>query len=156
MMRSEGFLELFPSETSVRGEHCHMIIPPCACWAPKLLSGKSCLVPIIVLVQGEFGLDSPKPAVCLQRFIRFMEERWLSSQKLWISRSRRLMVMSRLRRSALRHELTEECRLLIAPSEHGRNGLGQLRRVRWFSHSAFNHDEVSSIIQINQDKTDSN
>ena len=120
-MCPEGFLELCPSKPGVRWKHCHMIVPPCACWAPKLLSGKSCLVPIIVLVQGEFGLDSPKPAVCFQRFIRFMEERWLSSQKLWISRSRRLVVMSRLWRSALRHKLTEECRLLIAPSEHGRN-----------------------------------
>ena len=77
----------------------------------------------------------------------------------------------RPRRSALLHELTEECGLLVAPGEHGRNGLGQLRRVRWFSlvapgehgrnglgqlrrvrwfsHSAFNHDKVSSIIRIN-------
>ena len=52
-------------------------------------------------------------------------------------------------RSDLLHELTEKCGLLVAPGEHGRNGLGQLKRVRWFSHSAFNHDEVSSIIQIN-------
>ena len=54
------------------------------------------------------------------------------------------------RRSALRHKLTEECRLLVIPGKHGCNGLGQLRRVRWFSHSAFNYDEVSSIIQINR------
>ena len=59
-----------------------------------------------------------------------------------------LVVMLRLRRSALRHKLTEECRLLIAPCEHGRNGLGQLRRVWWFSHSASNHDWVSYIFLI--------
>ena len=58
------------------------------------------------------------------------------------------MVMLRPQRSALRHKLTEECRLLIAPSEHGRNGLGQLRRVWWFSHSAFNHDWVNYIFLI--------
>ena len=58
------------------------------------------------------------------------------------------MVMVRSRRSALLHELTEECGLLVAPGEHGRNGLGQLRRVRWVSHSAFNHDRVSYIFLI--------
>ena len=62
-----------------------------------------------------------------------------------ISRDRWLVVMLRPRRSTLRHKVTEECRLLIAPSEHGRNGLGQLRRVWWLSHSAFNHDWVSYI-----------
>jgi hypothetical protein len=78
-----------------------------------------------------------------------MEQQWLNSQKLRVSGSKWLVVMLRSRRSALLHELTEECGLLVAPGEHGHNGLGQLRRVRWFSHSAFNHDEVSSIIQIN-------
>ena len=48
-------------------------------------------------------------------------------------------------RSALLHNLLEKCRLLIASGEHGRNGLGQIRRVRWSSHSAFNHDWISYI-----------
>ena len=147
-MWPEGFLELCPSEPGVRGEHCHKIVPPCVCWAPKPLSGKSCLVPIIVRVQGEFGLDSTKLAVCLQWFIRLMEERWLSSQELRISWSRWLVVMLRPRCSAPCHKLTEECRLLIASGEHSRNGLGQLRRVWGLSHSAFNHDWVSYIFLI--------
>ena len=131
MVRSESLLELSSSEPGVRGEHCHMILPLGARGTPQLLGCQSCFIPIIVWVQGEFGQDSPKPAVCLQWFIRLMEERWLSGQKLRISRSRWLVVMFRQRRSALRHKLTEE-----------------LRRVWWLSHSAFNHDWISYIFLI--------
>ena len=69
----------------------------------------------------------------------------LSTQKLLISRNRWWVVLLRLRHSALLRDLTEGRCLLIASGEHGGNGLGQLRRVRWFSHSAFNHDRVSYI-----------
>src|SRR6185503_10904101 len=124
MMRSEGVLELRPGEPSARREHGHVIVPPRACRTPELLGCKSRLVPILVRVQGELGLYGPEPTIRLQWLARFLEEWWLSSQELWISRSRRLVVMFRLRRSTLRHKLTEECRLLIAPSEHGRDGLG--------------------------------
>ena len=92
---------------------------------PQLLGCQSCFIPIVVWVQGKLGLDSPKPAVRLQRFIRLVEERGLSSQKLRISRSRWLVVMFVPLRSALLHNLLEECRPLIASGEHGRNGLGQ-------------------------------
>ena len=70
-MCSKGVLELRPAESSR---------------APKLLSGKSCLVPIIVRMQGEFGLYGPEPAICFQWLIRLMEERWLGVQKLLIPR----------------------------------------------------------------------
>ena len=119
-MRSKGVLELRPGEPSARREHGHVIVPPCACGTPELLGCKSRLVPILVRVQGELGLYGPEPTIRLQWLVRFMEERWLSSQKLWISRSRRLVVLSRLRRSALRHKLTKECRLLVAPGKNGR------------------------------------
>jgi len=145
MVRSESLLELSPSEPSVRRKQCHMILPPCARGTSQLLSCQSSFIPIIVRVQGEFGLYGPKPTVRLQWLIRFMEQRGLSSQKLRVARSRWLVVMVRPRRSALLHELTEECGLLVAPGEHGRNGLGQLRRIWWFSHSAFNHDWISYI-----------
>ena len=46
----------------------------------------------------------------------------------------------------LLHELTKECRLLVAPSQHGRNGLSQIWRVRWFPHSAFSHGWISPKI----------
>ena len=78
-----------------------------------------------------------------------MKQRRLGPQELLVPRNWWLVVRLRPRRSALLHKLTEECGLLVAPGEYGRNGLGQLRRVRWFSHSAFNPDEVSSIIQVN-------
>ena len=63
-MCSKGVLELRPGELGARRKYSHMIVPPCACWAPKLLSGKSCLIPIIVLVQGEFELYGPELAIC--------------------------------------------------------------------------------------------
>ena len=59
------------------------------------------------------------------------------------------MVMLMPLRSALLNNLLDECRLLVASGEYGRNGLGQIRRVRWFSHSAFNRDKISSIIHVN-------
>jgi len=112
-----------------------MIVPPCACRAPKLLGCKSCLVVVTIGVQGELGLYGPEPAIGLQWLIRFMKKRWLSTQKLLISRNRRLVVMFKPLRSALLHNLTEECRLLVASGEHGRNGLSQIRRVRRVCHS---------------------
>jgi len=148
MVCPENFFELCPSEPSVRREHSHVILPPCARGTPQLLGCQSCFIPIIVRVQGEFGLDGPKPIVHFQWFIRLMEERWLCGQKLRVSRSRWLVVMFKPRRSALRHKLTEECRLLIVPSEHGRNGLSQFKSVRWVGHSAFNHDWISYIFMI--------
>ena len=148
MVRSESLLELSSSEPGVCGEHCYMILPPCARGTPQLLGCQSCFISIIVWVQCKLGLDGPEPTVCLQWLIRFMKQRWLSSQKLRVSRSRWLVVMLKPRRSALLHELTKKCSLLIAPGEHGRNGPGQLRRVRWFSHAAFNHDWISYIFLI--------
>ena len=40
----------------------------------------------------------------------------------------------------------EQTALLREIVEHGRNGLGQIRRVRWACHSAFNHDWISYMI----------
>src|SRR6185437_15900528 len=91
-------------------------------------------------VKRELGLYGLKPAVGLQRLVGLVKQRRLGPQELLVSRKRWLVVRLRPRRSALLHELTEVCGLLVAPGEHGRNGLGQLRRNRWFSHSAFNHD----------------
>ena len=115
---------------------------------PELLSCKSCLVVVIVGVQGELGLDGPEPTIRLQGLIRFMKKRGLSTQKLLISRNRWLVGMFRSQHSALLHDLTEERRLLVSSGEHGRNGLSQIRRVRWVCHSAFHHDWVSYIILI--------
>ena len=134
MMGPERCLEFCPGKPSTRREHGHMVIPPCACGTPELLSRKPCLVVVIVGVQSELGL--------------VMKKRWLSAQKLLIYRDRWLGVMFRPRRSALLHDLTEECRLLVAPGKNGRNGLSQIRGVRWVCHSAFNHDWVSYIILI--------
>ena len=147
-MRPECFFELGPGEPSALGEHGHVIVPPSACGAPELLGCKSCLLPIIVQVQGELGLDGPELAICFQRLIRLMEERWLGSQKLRVSRSRWRVVMFMPLCSALLHNLPEECHLLIASGEHGRNGLSQIGRVRRPCHSAFNHDWISYIFLI--------
>ena len=87
-MCPESLLELCPGEPSALGKHGHMIVPPGAGGTPELLGCKSCLVPIIVRVQGELGLDGPEPAICLRWLIGFVEQRRLSSQKLRISRSR--------------------------------------------------------------------
>ena len=131
------------------GTHGHVIVPPSACGTPELLGCKSCLVPIIVRVQGEHELDGPEPAIYFQWLIRLMEERWLGVQKLLIPKDSWLVVMLMPLRSALLNNLPEECRLLVASGEHGSNGLGQIRRVRGCCHSAFNHDKISSIIRIN-------
>ena len=72
-MRSEGVLELRSGESSARREHGHVIIPPRACGTPELLGCKSCLVPILVRVQGELGLYGPEPTIRLQWLIRFMK-----------------------------------------------------------------------------------
>ena len=122
-MCSKGVLELRPGESGVRWKHSHMIVPLCACRAPELLSYKSCLVPIIVRVQSELGLNGPEPAICFQWLICLVKQWRLSAQKLLISRDSWLVVMLRPLRSALLHNLPEECRLLIASGEHGRNGL---------------------------------
>ena len=84
----------------------------------KLLSCKRSLVNIIVVIQSELGLYGPEPAISFQRFIHLMKKQWLSIQELLIPQNRRLMVIviSISRSSTLLHELTEECRLLIAPS----------------------------------------
>ena len=129
-MRSEGVFELRPGEPSARREHGHVIVPPRACRTPELLGCKSCLVPIIVRVQGELGLYGPEPIVRLQWFIRFMKKRWLSTQKLLISRDGWLVVMFGPLCSALLHNLPKKCRLLVPSGEHSRNGLDQIRRVR--------------------------
>ena len=126
-----------------------MILPPCARGTPQLLGCQSCFIPIIVWVQCKLGLDGPEPAICFQWLIRPMEERWLGVQKLLIPRDSWLVVMLMPLCSALLNNLPEECRLLVASGEHGCNGLGQIRRVRGCCHSAFNHDKISSIIQIN-------
>src|SRR6185503_10878340 len=126
MMGPERCLDFCPGKPSTRREHGHMVIPPCACGTPELLSCKSCLVIVIVGVQGELGLNGPEPTVCLQWLIRLMNKWWLSTQKLLISRNRWLVVLFRPRHSALLHDLTEERRLLVAPRKHGRNGLGQI------------------------------
>jgi len=136
----ECFLELCPGEPSALGEHGHVIVPPGACGTPELLGCKSCLVPIIVRVQSELGLNGPEPAICFQWLICFVEQWRLSAQKLFISGDSGLVVMFMPLRSALLHNLPEECRLLIASGEHGRNGLSQIGRVREPCHSAFNHD----------------
>ena len=146
-MCPESLLELCLGEPSADGKHGHLIVPPSACGTPELLGCKSCIVPIIVWVQGE--LDSPEPAICFQWLIRLMEERWLGVQKLLIPRDSWMVVMLMPLRSALLNNLPEECRLLVASGEHGRNGLGQIRRVRGCCHSAFNHDKISSIIRVN-------
>ena len=59
-----------------------------------------------------------------------MEQWRLSAQKLLISRDSGLVVMFMPLRSALLHNLPEECRLLIVSGVHGRNGLSQIGRVR--------------------------
>ena len=146
MVCPESFFKLGPGEPSALGKHSHVIVPPNACGAPELLGCKSCLVPIIVRVLGELGLDGPEPAICFQWLIRLMEERCLGAQKLLISRDSWLVVMLMPLRSALLNNLPEECRLLVASGEHGRTGLGQNRRVRGCCHSAFNHDRISSTI----------
>ena len=48
----------------------------------------------------------------------------------------------------LLNNLPEECRLLVAFGEHGRNGLSQIWRVRGCCHSAFKHDWISYIFFI--------
>jgi len=148
-MGLERCLELCPGKPSTRREHGHMVIPPCACGTPELLSCKSYLVIVIVGVQGELGLNDPEPTVRLQWLIRFMKKRGLSTQKLLISRNRWLVVLFRPWHSGLLHDLTKERRLLVSSGEHGRNGLSQIRRVRGCCHSAFNHDKNSSIIRVN-------
>ena len=142
------FFKLGPGEPSALGEHGHVIVLPSACGAPELLGCKSCLVPIIVRVQGEFGLDGPEPTICFQWLICFAKQRRLSAQKLLISRDSWLVVMFKPLCSALLHNLLKECRLLVASGEHGRNGLGQIRRVRWVCHSAFNHDWINYIFLV--------
>ena len=139
-MRLECFFKLYPGEPDTFREHGHVIVPPGACGTPELLGFKSCLVPIIVRVQSELGLNGPELAICFQWLICFVEQWRLSVQKLLISRDSRLVVMLMLLRSALLNNLPEECRLLVASGEHGGNGLGQIRRVRGCCHSAFNHD----------------
>jgi len=153
MVCPESFFKLCSSKPSVRREHGHVILPPCARGTPQLLGCQSCFIPIIVRVQGEFGLDGPKPTVRFQWLIRLMEERWLCGQKLRVSRSRWLVVMFRPRHSALVHDLTEERRLLVSSGEHGRNGQSQIRRVRGCCHSAFNHDWISPMILITKQST---
>ena len=138
-MRPECFLKLGPGEPSALREHGPVIVPPSACGTPELLGCKSCLVPIIVRVQGELRLDGPEPAISL------MEEWWLGVQKLFIPRDSWLVVMLMPLCSALLNNLPDECRLLIASGEHGRNGLGQIRRVRGCCHTSFNHDWISYI-----------
>ena len=140
MMCPEIFFELCPGKPSASREHVHVIVPPCACRTPELLGCKSHLVPILVWVLGELGPYGPEPTIRLQWLIRFMKKRWLSTQKLLISRDKRLLMRFRPLRSALLHNLLEECRLLVASGEHGRNGLSQIRRIRWVCYSAFNHD----------------
>ena len=76
----------------------------------------------------------------------------LGPQKLLVPRNR-WWVVSWPWRCPLLHELMKECRLLIAPSQHGRNGLSQIRRVRWFPHSAFSHGWISPIILITKQST---
>ena len=66
VMCSKGVLELRPGELSARRKHSHMIVPPCAYWIPELLSCKSCLIIVIVGVQGELGLYGSEPAICFQ------------------------------------------------------------------------------------------
>ena len=72
-MHPECFLKLGPGEPSALEEHGHVIVPPGACGTPELLGYKSCLVPIIVRVQGEFGLYGTEPAVGFQRLICFVK-----------------------------------------------------------------------------------
>ena len=145
-MRLECFSKMCPGEPGTFREHGHVIVPPGTCGTPELLGCKSCLVPIIVRVQSELGLNGPEPAICFQWLICFVEQWWLSVQKLLISRNSRLVVMLMPLRSALLHNLSKECHLLVSSGEHGRNGLGQIRRVRWARHSAFNHDWISYMI----------
>ena len=76
----------------------------------------------------------------------------LGPQKLLVPRNR-WWVVSWPWRCTLLHELTKELRLLVAPSQHGRNGLSQIRRVRWFHHSAFSHGWISPIILITKQST---
>ena len=153
MMCPESFFELCPGEPSASREHGHVIVPPCACRTLELLSYKSCLVIVIVWVQSELGLNGPKRAAGFQWFIRLMKKLWLGSQKLRVPRNRQRVVNFRPRHCPLLHKLTEECRLLITPSEYSRNGLNQIGWWRWVSratvrHSAFNHDWISHIILI--------
>ena len=147
-MCPESFLELCPGEPSALGKHGHVIVPPSECRTPELLGCKSCLVPIIVRVQSELGLNGPELAICFQWLICFVLQWRFSAQKLLISRHSGLLVMFMPLRSALLHNLPEECRLFVSSGEHGRNGLGQIKRVRWACHSAFNHDWIRYIFLI--------
>ena len=79
MMCPESLLELCPGEPSAGGKHGHVILPPSACGTPELLGCKSYLVPIIVQVQGELGLDGPEPAIYFQWLIGFVEQRRLGA-----------------------------------------------------------------------------
>ena len=74
------------------------------------------------------------------------------SQELLVPRNR-WWVVSWPWRCPLLHEPTKECRLLVAPSQHGRNGLSQIRRVRWFPHSASSHGWISTITLIIKQST---
>ena len=154
-MCPESFLELCPGEPSALGKHGHVIVPQSACGTPELLGCKSGLVIIIVWVQGELRLNSLELVVCFQWLIRLVKKWRLGPQKLLLPRNRWRVVVSWPRCCPLLHKLMEECRLLVAPSEHGRNGLNQIRRRQWHSttlvcHSAFNHDWFSHIILIIQ------
>ena len=73
----ECFFKLGPGEPSALGEHGHVIVPPSAYGTPELLGCKSCIVPIIVRVQGEFGLYGPEPAIWFQWLIGFVKQRRL-------------------------------------------------------------------------------
>ena len=122
-MRPEYFLKLGPGEPSALGKHGHVIVPPSACGTPELLGCKSCLVPIILRVQGELGLDGPEPAICFQWLIRLMESGgWVAKNSGYPGAGGGVVMFMPLR-SALLHNLLEECRLLIASGEHGRKGL---------------------------------
>ena len=129
-MRLECFSKLCPGEPGTFREHGHLIIPPGTCGTPELLGCKSYLVPIIVRVQSEPGLNGPEPAICFQWLIYFVEQWRLSAQKLLISGDSGLLVMFMPLRSALLHNLLKECHLLVSSGEHGRNGLSQIRRAR--------------------------
>jgi hypothetical protein len=100
-----------------------------------------------------------------------MEKRWLSTQELLIPRDRRLVMImiSMPRCSTLMNELTEQFRLFIAPSQHGRDCLNQIGR-RWqristigrrgviigVRHSAINHELISPNTLIKLNNHDSN
>ena len=118
MMCPESFLELIPRKPSASRKHSHVVVPPRMCGTPELLCCKRRLVVVIVGVHRELGLYGLKPAVSLQRLVGLVKQRRLGPQELLVSRNRWLVVRLRPRRSALLHELTEECGLLVAPGEH--------------------------------------